>query len=120
MNTRHGIGRQAGFALIEVLISLGLCALLAATVAAVVSFAARADEFAALDADAALLVQSIYAAQRLRPDDLFDAPAGWRIELTRGIEAAADGPPTSWRQVEAFARGDTSPRFTLLLLDESP
>ena len=59
-----------GFSLIEVLVSLGLCALLATTTASAVAFAARSEESAGRDGDATLVVPALEAPR------VVERPAG--------------------------------------------
>ena len=56
MEDRQPIHPRAGFTLIEVLASLGLCALLATATASAIAFAARAEQMAARDGEASLLL----------------------------------------------------------------
>jgi prepilin-type N-terminal cleavage/methylation domain-containing protein len=111
---------RTGFTLIEVLVSLGLCALLATTVAAAVAFAARAEHLADRNGEAALLAQSLYAAQRLRPADAPGLPPGWRLEATVEISTPPDEPPRAWHLLAVTAPDRDIPPFTLHILDDAP
>lgn len=111
---------RAGFTLIEVLVSLGLCALLASTTAGTIAFAARADRIAARYGDASLLVPALYAAQRLRPDDLPAPPRGWRVEPSSDIVRLDDETLRVWHQLAVAADGREIPPFTLRILDDTP
>lgn len=111
---------RTGFTLIEVLVSLGLCALLAASAASALAFAARAERFAAREGEASLLLQSLYAAQRLRPGDLPAAPRGWRVERTSEIVALPDESLREWRILAVASDGREIPPFTFRILDDTP
>lgn len=112
--------KRSGFTLIEVLASLGLCALLATATASAIAFAARAEQVASRDGAASLFVSSLYAAQRLRPDDLLEAPRGWRIERTSEIVPLPDGGLREWHHIAIAAPGHEIPPFTLRILDDTP
>lgn len=111
---------RAGFTLIEVLVSLGLCALLASTTAGAIAFASRADRIAARYGDASLLVPALYAAQRLRPDDLPAPPRGWRVEPSADIVRLDDETLRAWHQLAVAADGREIPAFILRILDDTP
>jgi prepilin-type N-terminal cleavage/methylation domain-containing protein len=110
----------AGFTLIEVLASLGLCALLATAAAGAVAFAARAERRAARDGDAALLVQSLYAAQRLRPEDAPAAPRGWQIARDEEIVRLSDDLRQEWHVLAVRDETNETRPFALLVLDDVP
>lgn len=113
--------RRTGFTLIEVLISLGLCALLAAAVASAMAFAARAERIAARGGEAALLLPALYAAERLRPDDLPVAPAGWRIErLPPDIVTVSDQQFQEWHRISVAVLDREIPPLTLHILGVAP
>lgn len=120
MNAPIQISGRAGFTLIEVLVSLGLCALLATATASAIAFAARAERSAARDGEASLLLQSLYAAQRLRPDDLPVAPPGWRIERTSEILTLPDESLREWHVLAVAAAGHEIPPFVVRILDDTP
>jgi len=120
MNARPSRPAGQGFSLIEVLVSLGLCALLATTTASAVAFAARSEESAGRDGDATLLLPRLYAAQRLRPETPPDVRKGWRIDRTVDIVPQEDAPPSEWHVIAvADRRQDLSP-FTLRILNDTP
>lgn len=119
-NPQQSPPARAGFTLIEVLVSLGLCALLASTTAGAIAFAARADRIASRYGDASLLVPALYAAQRLRPDDLPAPPRGWRIEPSADIVRLDDETLRVWHQLAIAADGREIPPFTLRILDDTP
>lgn len=120
MNAQFQTSARTGFTLIEVLVSLGLCALLAASTASAIAFAARAERIAARDGEASLLLQSLYAAQRLRPDDLPVVPRGWRVERTSEIVTLPDESLREWFTLAVAAGGREIPPFTLRILDDTP
>lgn len=120
MNAVNQESESNGFTLIEILVSLGLCALLAVTVSSAVAFAARAERIAGRGGEAARLVQSLYAAQRLRPDDLLVTPPGWRVEQTTGIVESPDELPREWYRLDVTVAGRELPPFTLCILKEEP
>lgn len=120
MNAQSTTPGSAGFTLIEVLASLGLCALLAAATASAVAFAARAERSAARAGEAALLLQSLYAAQRLRPDELPGAPPGWRIERTSEILTLPDESRREWHWLALAEENRETPSFTVYILDDTP
>ncbi len=111
---------RAGFTLIEVLVSLGLCAVLAVATASAITFAARTERAAARSGEAALILQSLYAAQRLRPDDLPVAPRGWRVEHSSEILTRTDESLREWVLISLAADGNEIPPFTLRILDDTP
>lgn len=111
---------RQGFTLVEVLAALGLCALLAAAVASAVAFAARAEESATRRGEAALLIQTLYASQRLRPDDGIVAVTGWRVDGGTDIETLPDGDIRTWHLLEVTPRDELIPTFTLRILDDTP
>lgn len=94
--------------------------LLATAAAGAVAFAARAERLAARGGDAALLLQSLYAAQRLRPAETPAAPRGWQIARGEEIVRLSDDLRQGWH---VFAvrddAGETRP-FTFLVLDDAP
>ena len=120
MNAQPSILARHGFTLIEVLVSLGLCALLAATVASACAFAARAEGMAVRSGKAALLLPAFYAAQRLRPDDLPVVPPGWRIEHDTRIMELSDDLFQEWHQLAVAVPGNEIPPFTLHILGDAP
>ena len=120
MHAFPSIRNRAGFTLIEVLASLGLCALLAAAAASAVAFASRSERAAARDSEASLILPSLYAAQRLRPDDLPAAPAGWRIEHATEIVKISDDLLQEWHLLALAAAGDEIPPFTFRILGDKP
>lgn len=112
--------RESGFTLIEVLVSLALCVLLATAAATAVSFAARAEQLAGRHGEASLILPSLYAAQRLRPDDLPVLPPGWRVETTTEI---VKRPNDKWLEqciLSVRSPGHESVDFTLRILDDKP
>lgn len=111
---------RAGFTLVEVLVSLGLCAMLAAAVASAVAFAARAERLADRQGEASLLLPSLYAAQRLRPDDLPVAPRGWEIARTPDPVDLPDGTRRQWHCLAVAQSSHDVPPFTLRILDAEP
>lgn len=117
MKAKNQKSGRSGFTLIEVLVSLGLCALLATTTASAIAFAARAERIAGRGGEAARLVQSLYAAQRLRPDDLPVAPPDWRVEHTTEIVTPPDELPRTWHRLDVAVAGRELPPFTLRILD---
>ena len=120
MNAPKHISNRTGFTLIEVLAALGLCAFLATATAAAIAFSSRAERMATRAGDAALLLQSRYAAQRLRPDDLSDVPSGWRIEVTTEIVTLPDESLREWQAVAiADDHREISP-FVFRILDDTP
>lgn len=95
MRTRRKHGAR-GFTLLEVLAALGLCALLAAGVAGATAFAVRAQRLAENSSVASLLLNQIYAAQRLQPDEECLLPHGWRMEATKDIVQPLEGLYQEW------------------------
>jgi prepilin-type N-terminal cleavage/methylation domain-containing protein len=120
MNAQFQTPGRAGFTLIEVLVSLGLCALLAMATASAITFAARAERIAARDGEASLLLQSLYAAQRLRPDELPVVPRGWRVERTAEIVTLPDESIREWNLLAVATAGREIPPFTFRILDDTP
>lgn len=120
MDAPPATSRPAGFTLVEVLAALGLCALLATAVASAVSFSARAERSAARAGDAALLLPALYAAQRLRPDELPVAPPGWRVVHSTEIVQVADELRQEWHRLAVAADGHEIPPFTVLVLGDAP
>lgn len=112
--------RRRGFSLVEVLIALALCAFLASAVSSAVAFSSRAERLADRDAAASLLVPSLCAAQRLRPDDPPSAPPGWRIERSSEIVRLPDGALREWHLLAVFAADGESPPFVLRIFEDSP
>ena len=120
MDDRQPNSTRAGFTLIEVLASLGLCALLATATASAIAFAARAERMAVRDGEASLLLPALYAGQRLRPDELPAAPPGWRVETSTDIVKISDDLLQEWHLLAvATDDGETRP-FTLRILDDVP
>ena len=120
MNAPRSITIRAGFTLVEVLASLGLCALLATATASAIAFAARAERIAARDGEASLLLQSAYAAQRLRPAEPPAPPRGWRIEHTTEIVKLPDDKLLERHLLFIAADSREIPPFTLRILDDAP
>jgi prepilin-type N-terminal cleavage/methylation domain-containing protein len=110
----------AGFTLIEVLASLGLCALLATAAAGAVAFAARAERLAARDGEAGLLLQSLYAAQRLRPDDAPAAPRDWLVARDETIVPLSDDLRQGWHVMAVRDETGEARPFVFLILDDAP
>ena len=120
MDDRQPNSTRAGFTLIEVLASLGLCAMLATATASAIAFAARAERMAVRDGETSLLLPALYAGQRLRPDELPAAPRGWRVETSTDIAKIADDLLQEWHLLAvATDDGETRP-FTLRILDDVP
>ena len=83
-----------GFTLLEILLSLLLCALLSLSVAAAVATAARADALATARAAAVPLLETLYAAHRLDPAaPLPPLPPGWRCDADPASIPAPPGAP---------------------------
>ncbi|MBP7009803.1 MAG: prepilin-type N-terminal cleavage/methylation domain-containing protein [Kiritimatiellae bacterium] len=120
MNTSLSAITRRGFTLIEVLMALGICALLAAATAAAISFAARAERMAIRSGEAALLLPSLYAAQRLHPDDPPVSPRGWRVEHDTRIVELADDLFQEWHTLSVTVPGHEIPPFTLHILGDAP
>lgn len=120
MMTLHSTDPRKGFTLIEVLTALGLCALLAVSTASAISFASRAERIAARHGQATLLLSSLYAAQRLRPDELPNVPRGWTVERTTAIQTLPNDELGEWFLVVLRdAEHEMSP-LTLTILNEAP
>ncbi len=111
---------RAGFTLIEVLASLGLCALLATATASAIAFASRMERVAARDGEASLLLQSLYAAQRLRPGEPLFAPHGWRVDSTTEIVKISDDLLQEWALLVIATVDDEIPPFLFRILDDAP
>ncbi|MDY0149213.1 MAG: prepilin-type N-terminal cleavage/methylation domain-containing protein [Kiritimatiellia bacterium] len=112
--------RAEGFTLIEVLTSLGLCAVLAVVTTSAVVMAGRAERSALRQAEASLLLPSLYAAQRLRPDELLRAPRGWTLQHTSHVTPLPDGTLREWHHIIlATANQDIRP-VALDILDDRP
>ncbi len=109
-----------GFTLIEVLVSLALCALLAVSTASAIAFASRAERIAARDGEASLMLQSLYAAQRLRPDQLLVVPHGWKVDSSTEIVKRPDEKFLSRFLLSVKLAGQPLPIFTLRILDDTP
>ncbi|HAL93098.1 MAG TPA: hypothetical protein DCM68_08765 [Verrucomicrobia bacterium] len=120
MSPGQPICMNHGFTLIEVLASLGLCVLLATATASAVAFASRAERAAAREGEAAFLLQTLYAAQRLRPDDLPVAPRGWRVEHGTSIVKLSDETLREWHLLSVRPDGQERPPLTLCILDDAP
>ena len=112
--------RETGFTLIEVLVSLALCVLLATATASAVAFAARAEQLATRHGDASLILKSLYAAQRLRPDDLPVLPPGWRVDTTTEIVKRSDDRWLERFLLSVHSPGHEAADFTLQILDDKP
>jgi len=119
-NAPHSTTAQSGFTLIEVLTSLGLCALLAASTASAIAFASRAERIATRQGTASLLLSTLYAEQRLRPDDLADAPKGWTIERTTEIKTLPNDELCEWHLVVLRDNSREVAPITLHILNETP
>ena len=120
MQSRLPNQRSVGFTLIEVLASLGLCALLAVATASAVAIASRAERSALRHANASLLIPSLYAAQRLRPDDLLEAPRGWLLQKTSQVTPLPDGTLREWHHIILAAANHEIPPITLDILNNIP
>ena len=120
MNDRQPNFFRAGFTLIEVLAALGLCAFLATAVATTVAFAARAERMASFDGEASLRLPSLYAAQRLRPDELPEAPPGWRVDSGTDIVKISDDLLQEWHLLAVAADDGETRSFALRILDDVP
>ena len=115
----HAAG-PAGFTLVEVLVALGLCAVLAVAVASAIAFAARAERLAGRQGEASLLLPSLYAAQRLRPDDLPVAPPGWDVVRSADPVVLPDEAVRKWQVLAVGHESREIPPFTLRILDAAP
>ena len=120
MPAPRSIHSAHGFTLVEALLSLGLCALLATTVASAVAFSVRAERMAAGGGDASLLVPSLYAAQRLRANELPTLPRGWKFDRSIAAEPAANGRKLEWHELAIVPAGREIPPFVLRILKDSP
>ncbi len=96
MNAQSQTSSSSGFTLIEVLTSLLLCALLATSIASAIAFTARVEQIATRNGNASLLLSSLYAAQRLRPDDLLEVPLGWSVDPTTEYETLPNDKTAEW------------------------
>ena len=112
--------RETGFTLIEVLVSLALCVLLATATASAIAFASRAEQLAARHGEASLILQSLYAAQRLRSDDLPVLPPGWRVDTTTEIVKRPDDQWLARLLLSVRSPGHEAADFTLRILDDKP
>lgn len=86
MNTSLSAITRRGFTLIEVLMALGICALLAAATAAAISFAARAERMAIRSGEAALLL----------PSSMPPSVSIRTIRLSARAAGESSTTPTSW------------------------
>ena len=120
MDDRQPNSTRAGFTLIEVLASLGLCALLATATASAIAFAARAERMAVRDGEASLLLPALYAGQRLRPDELPAAPPGWRVDTSTDIVKISDDLLQEWHLLAVAAADGETRSFALRILDDVP
>jgi prepilin-type N-terminal cleavage/methylation domain-containing protein len=120
MNTPQSNPRSRGFTLIEVLTALGLCAFLAVSTASAISFASRAERIATRHGNASLLLPSLYAAQRLRPDERLETPGGWSTERTTEIEALPNDELAEWYEVVLRDTEREMSPITLRILNEAP
>jgi len=120
MDTSHPINRREGFTLIEVLTALGLCAFLAVSTASAISFASRAERIATRHGQASILLSSLYAAQRLRPDDLLEVPRGWSVERTTEIETLPNDELAEWYYIVLKDSGREMSPLKLMILNETP
>ena len=109
-----------GFTLIEVLAALALCALLAAVAASAVAFASRAERLARRDGEASLLLPALYAAQRLRPDDLAAPPPGWRVAHETDIVKVTDDLRQEWHRLVLVSDRRDRPALLLQILGDAP
>ena len=119
VNTSH-TKLNPGFTLIEVLVSLALCALLATSTASAIAFAARAEQFAHREGEASLILQSLYAAQRLRPHTLLVVPHGWRVDPTTEIVKLPSEILLERYVITVHSADHEISSFTLRLLDDTP
>ena len=120
MNPRSTAFRRAGFTLIEVLAAIGLCAVLAAAAAAAIRLSSRAARLADCAGDASLLVPALYAAQRLRPDDLPAPPRGWHADHSSEIVTLPDDSLREWHWLAVSDDAGEIPPFILRILDDTP
>ena len=119
MNTSH-TKLNLGFTLIEVLVSLALCALLATSTASAIAFAARAERFANREGEASLILQSLYAAQRLRPNNLLAIPHGWSVDPTAEIVKLPNDILLERYVITVHSSDHEISSFTLRILDDTP
>lgn len=120
MNASPPTRDRAGFTLIEVLAALGLCTLLAVATASAIAFAARAEQLAARTGETTLLLPSLYAAQRLRADELPAAPRGWRIESATEFVSFSDDLRQEWHLLAVAPARNEIPALTLRILGDAP
>jgi len=120
MSTPQPNYRREGFTLIEVLTALGLCAFLAVSTASAISFASRAERIATRHGQASLLLSSLYAAQRLRPDDLLEVPRGWSVERTTEIETLPNDELAEWYHIVLKDSDREMGPLKMTILNEAP
>lgn len=120
MNASHPTRIRAGFTLIEVLAALALCVLLAVATTSAIAFTSRSERLAARTGEASLLLPSLYAAQRLRPDELPVAPRGWRVDSTTEFVAISDDLRQEWHQLAIAFAGNEIPPLILRILSDAP
>lgn len=108
-----------GFTLVEVLISLGLCALLAVAAASAVQFSWRAAQLAERAGEASLLLPTLYCHQRQPNRSAPALPSGWNLETSTDIRRDADDFPIRWQLL--YLRDDSGvlAPLSLRILDES-
>ena len=112
--------RHAGFTLVEVLAAIGLCAVLAAATAAAIRLSSRASRLADRAGDASLLVPALYAAQRLRPNDLPAPPRGWHVDHSSEIVTLPDDSLREWQWLAVSDDEGEISTFILRILDDTP
>ena len=112
--------RRTGFTLIEVLAALGLCAVLATASAAAIRLSSRATRLADRAGEASLLVPALYAAQRLRPDDLPAPPRGWHAVHSSEIVTLPDDSLREWHWLAITDDEHEIQPFILRILDDTP
>ena len=95
-------------------------ALLAVATTSAVVMASRAERSALRHAEASLLVPALYAAQRLRPDDLLEAPRGWRLQKTSLVTPLPDGTLREWHHLILAAANHEIRPVALDILDDLP